>query len=288
MIDHRTRPLSDERAKCRLAADLRKQLRPARGGDLTAQEGAPLSRHLLQPQRPLGAIPGFQFPAQARRQPRAGTAGGHCNLEQAAPHHCRIDEVAVVGVVHGIAQDARQDAGPKYRRVDARCRGCRNRQERMVHIRGSEFPPEPVDLPVLGQLPDRTHGPRTDHRYLRAVLQQSLNLVGGNRACACNQAPPFPEIDEQREEQGRNFRRLPVRRSLDRTIGCANGRALADLGFSPGGTRRISTHLIYRRPWGPAHLDVGGLQRSHNASVTAITVTVLNCGYVSSRAFEAT
>jgi len=288
MIDHRTRPMSDERAKCRLAADIRKQLCPAPGRHLPAQECVPLSRYLLQPQRPFGTIPGFQFPAQARRQPGAGTAGGHRNLEQPAPHHCRIDEVAVLWVIHGIAQDARLGAGAINRRIHARCGRRRNRQERMVYICGSEFPREPADLTVLGQLPDHTHGPRTDHRYLRAVLQQSRNLAGGNRACAYNQAPPFPEIDKEREEQGRNFRRLSVRRGLDSTIGCADGRAFAHLRFSPGGTRRISTHLIYRRPWGPAHLDVGGLQRSRNASVTAVTVTVSNCGYVSSRAFDAT
>lgn len=267
-------------AECRSTACPAQQLSTSSRWHCGFQKLAAHGRHVHNPFRPLRSESGFQLPPQPCSKSWAGTTRGYCDLKWTAVHHCRIDEVAMVEIIHCIAQHTSSGTSPKHGSVRTSRISCCDCKKRIINVRGQELAVYPLDLAIPFEPLDRGHTLRADDRHLGTIQQQACDLTRRNHASADDHTLPSPQIDEERKECTQltsvEFdRRTPTARSrrivLPRRTRCLLGRSVF---HSSSSSFFKSTH----------HVDEH-LQRMHLGSVTVITEAKEGRAY-SSAAFE--
>lgn len=174
----------------------------------------PEPSNVLQKGRPFRPELPFHFLAQSSRQGRTLSVGGDRDLQRSTSHHGGIKEVAVLGVVHHVAENAVGPASEKHMVVD--CHGIRSGYDEKctAHITGSKCPRTPNQFArprFVANPGDRLRGHDND---LRSVAQQPCRFRCRNSSRADDYAGATFKPEEDRE--GSHWPRAIVSQKADR------------------------------------------------------------------------
>jgi hypothetical protein len=158
--------------------------------------------HVLDPIAPFRAKLFFQFATQTGSERRALPVSRDSDLQRPPAHDRRVEEIAVHGVVYGVAKHPTSIAGTENGFIDDRRVGSGNHEKGAVHIPGREFAATPNDLPLPDQFLDSMYGSRTHDLNLCPVDEQPGYLIGSNFACSDDQALAACKPNQHREEIG--------------------------------------------------------------------------------------